>query len=99
MTATTSCKILTIDASSLAEVVHMKPAIEATTVTYARRFHERVTLSIPPHAHWPSDLVVPGTETIDLLSNDVELELLQSAIDRGKLRLDDTQNGKLREES
>jgi len=98
MTATTACKLLTIDASALAEVVHMKSAIETTTVTYAKRFHERVTLSIPPFAAWPNDLHVPFTETSDLLSKDVELNLLGLALNNGKLMLSENQRLMLQNE-
>jgi len=85
MEAVTEAKIFAVHASEMWKLVFATSPIQSITITYATNFHQRVTVAIPPHEDWPSDLSVPNTES--LLSTEVELALLKAAKDNGKLKL------------
>jgi len=76
--AVTRSKVFSMHADKLWTLVKEAPSVRKISTTYARNFHKQLTMAIPPFEDYPTDLYVPRTSVADLLSPQVEIDLLRS---------------------
>lgn len=69
--------VLAIETAKLPGIVSKDIKIASMTAKYARAFHKRLIAAEPPYADWPDDILVPDTESSDLLGSEVCLGLLR----------------------
>ena len=78
MMAESMCQILCISVEGLDEIQTKHHFIARLTKCYGRSYHERILVSVPPHADWPDDLFVPFTDFSDLMSAKAGVSLLRA---------------------
>lgn len=83
LTAQRPCGFLVVAAERIPEVLANYPVVGHIVRTYAQNYHWRVVTAEPPHAQWPTDLMVEFTDISDLLFADYGLDLLRASLQAG----------------
>lgn len=94
----TESHFIALEADDLYVIVRQFPPVAMITQHYGRAFHLRIASAIPPHAPWPTDLVIPFTEGSELLSPQVGVRTLRVAKLSGNLEIQEEALQELEEE-
>merc|ERR1712113_33536 len=78
--AEAGCQLMTVSATDLLQILPRRTLIGYMSRYYGRSFHVRLINATPPHASWPSDLLVSFCNPVDLLPQEMGLGILRQAL-------------------